>query len=810
MTNEAGTNSRSSGFYLEILLASLALVLLEISYTRVFSYKLFYYFTYLIIGIALLGMGSGGIFVSLFARLRETTPSRLIAVCCLAASASVPAGYVLVSLLQLNTGLLPGVSELLVLAVICSVVFFPFLMVGIVISTIFGARPEEIGRLYFADLIGAGIGCALCVPLLWTLTPPGAIMASGLALALAALRLCASEHRGLLPLNVLLVAGLGLTVLFPGQLPDPVPDQVKTMGPQQLEGSSVLFSRWNPVFRIDVTKADEGPTAESRYWLNHDGMLGSSVLRFNGDLASMADRFERDTRSTPFGLLDPAPKVMIIGSAGGHEILTSLYFGAESITAVELNPVTVSLLTRHFADFTGRIAMHDKVDLQNDEGRTFVMRDDGEYDLIWFVAPDSYSAMNAASSGAFVLSESYLYTVEMIKESLAHLSEDGVLCVQFGEINFDHKPNRTARYLATAREAYRELGIEDFESHVLLSTTPEFFTMASILLKNTPFTDEEVRRFRANAAVVDRSQVLHAAGRDGGPMLGHPVNQVISLSDAELERWMESYPYDVSPVTDDSPFFWHFARFRDAFAGDWTAKEEVWDPEDATGERVLITLLVFAAVFAAVFLLLPLLTIRRVWSQIPYKGNAVIYFAALGLGFMFFEVCLIQQLTLFLGYPTYSLTVTIFSLLIFTGIGSLATERYANERNRALYGLLGALVVLMLWLQFGLPAMASAFVSASFPARVALTVAFIAPLGLVLGAFMPIGLTTLDTVTEHGKEFIAWGWAVNGFFSVMSSILATILSMTLGFKMVLLVATLIYAAGIFALTRIPEFRARES
>ena len=204
--------------------------------------------------------------------------------------------------------------------------------------------------------------------------------------------------------------------------------------------------------------------------------------------------------------------------------------------------------------------------------------------------------------------------------------------------------------------------------------------------------------------------------------------------------------------------------------------------------------------FAGVFLLLPLLFVRETWGRIPYKANAAVYFAALGLGFMFFEICLIQKLTLFLGYPTYSLTVTLFSLLVFSGIGSLASRRYAEHRNRALLALLAGIVVLTILYQFGIAHLVDAFVAAPLAARAALAVLVLAPLGLCLGAFMPIGLSTVARLTEHEREYIAWAWAVNGFFSVISSVLATLLAIHIGFTAVVGCALALYvlAAAMFA------------
>ena len=784
-------------FYAEIFLVSLAAILLEIGHTRVFSFKLYYYFTYLIIGVALLGIGSGAVLVAIVPRLRAVAVPRLIAVCCLVAGASVAVGYVVVALTQLNTfHLTDHVAEVVKLAVVCAFLFAPFLMGGVVVATILGTRPHDINRLYFADLIGAGLGCVSSVPLIYLLTPPGCVVLSGLVFVVAGMRLAATDFRAVLPFSVTLAAVLLLATLFPRVLPDPVPDEFKTMSPQAHGNAKVLFSQWSPVFRIDVMESGRADV----YFINHDGMVGSGLHRFNGDVASLT-QFDADVRSYPFRLLKEAPRVIIIGAAGGHEILASLHFGAAHITAVELNPVTVSLLTDHFADYSGHLAENDRVTLVNADGRSFLQRDNQKYDLIWFVAPDSYSAMNAATSGAFVLSESYLYTTGMIRESLDHLADGGLICMQFGEVNFDQKPNRTARYLGTARAAFEQMGVNDFEKHVLVSTSPSWpLLLSTILIKKTAFSAEEVQRFLENTQLLTGSKVRHAWG---GSQPEGPVNKVIALPEAALAAWYARYPYDIRAITDDSPFFWHFARFRDVVANTTVAKDRGWDLEDATGERILLVLLAFVTAFAAVFLLLPLMAIRDTWKQIPHKTMAAVYFAAIGTGFMFFEVSLIQRFTLFLGYPTYSLTVTLFALLIFTGLGSLWSDRYRGRRNLALLALLAAVLALVLLYRFALGPVVDRCIGFALVTRVGLAILFMAPLGLCLGAFMPLGLATIAAVTEHKREFIAWGWAVNGFFSVISSILTTILSMTIGFKMVLLAAGVVYAVGVLFLMRIP-------
>jgi spermidine synthase len=503
----------------------------------------------------------------------------------------------------------------------------------------------------------------------------------------------------------------------------------------------------------------------------------------------------------------PNRQVLIIGAAGGHEIVASLYYGAAHVTAVELNPTTVSLLTDYFADYSGRLAENERVTIINEEGRSFLKRTKSRYDLIWFVAPDTYAAMNAASSGGFVLSESYLYTREAVVDSLAHLEEQGVLCLQTGDIDFKRKPNRAVRYLATARAALKSLGISNFSEHVLVSATPELFTMVTTLLSKQPFSAEQVEKFRVNAGTVKplgaRSTVIHPPNTLQSDAGSQAVEYVIAAPDVDLQLWYEKYPYNVTPVTDDAPFFWHFTSFSRALSSLSDAGDYVFDPEDAKGERVLLVLLIFATLFSAIFLLSPFALVRTEWHRIPYKLRAGIYFASLGLGFMFFEIALIQKFTLFVGYPTYSLTITLFSMLIFSGMGSLMSVHYLRRRNHALLVIIVLLVLLTCAYQFGTPWLVEHWISEPLPLRGVLCGLCLAPLGLCLGAFMPIGLRTIASVSDLADEYVAWSWAVNGFFSVMSSVLATILSMTFGFTLVLWTAVATYAIGTTALLGIP-------
>jgi hypothetical protein len=774
-----------------IFAISLAGLLLEVAYTRVISYKLWYYYTYLVIGLALLGIGSGATLVVVSRRLRAASTRGVLRWASILGALSVVVGYAVVARVPVDTlalwdyGTGASAKNFAVLGLICFVLFASFVSIGIMVATLLGRGGDQIGKLYFADLIGAGIGCAIVVFLVSRLGPPSVIMLAATVLAATGLALSLRSPVGVKAAAGAVLALLVLLTVAGGSLlPTLRPEAAKMPPPED----GFDYSDWGPVFRVDVEPVTG---RDDLQWLIHDGTWGSAIHKFDGDPESLT-RFDSDPRSWPFNVLgEPARESLIIGSAGGNEILASLYHDSESIDAVELNPVTVGIVRKEYVDYTGDITSFDQVHLTQGDGRTFLARSDKAFDLIWFVAPDSYAANNAASSGAFVLSESYLYTVEMIEESLSHLSDEGISVAQFGEVDFANRPNRTSRYLVSARQALENMGVEDPSQHILVATSTDPLSggLSTIMVKRTPFTPEEITRFQEAIPNSPDSKLVYAPGVEVPDSVAGFVAG--AASPEEVEEIIAAYEYDISAVTDDAPFFWHFRGF-DEVAGEMTHSASAVDRENAIGERVLLLLLGIAAAFAVVFLLLPFLVIRREWKALPAKGISAVYFALLGLGFMLFEITMIQKLTEYLGYPTYSLTVTLASILVFTGFGALWSNRFAASPSRILPVLLGVLAALTLFYRFVLPEITESTLDAPFAVRALVAFLVLAPLGLCLGMFMPLGLRTVGALSTHADEYVAWGWAINGVFSVIGSVLTTILSMSWGFRTVQLLALVAY------------------
>lgn len=458
--------------------------------------------------------------------------------------------------------------------------------------------------------------------------------------------------------------------------------------------------------------------------------------------------------------------------------------------------VTVSLLRGEFADYVGNITEHPDVDYVQGDGRTYLARSDEEYDLIWFVAPDSYAASNAATAGAFVLSESYLYTKQMVDTAFDHLSPEGVLVTQFGDFDFDTRPTRTARYLVTARAALRDRIESPFADHTALvveRSDVDVGRASTIMVFKSPVEDAAVERLQARLGNVPNARPLflpRAVREDG------ITADLTDLPDDEVGRLVADYPFDISAVDDGRPFFWHFTPFGDVLTN-WERRYE--DSEIAIGERLLLVLIMIGAVVAAVLLWLPFAVTRGRAAAVAGRWRFCVYFASLGLGFMLIEISMIQRFALLLGFPTLSLSVSLFTLLIATAVGARLSGFVRRWPGGGLRIVTAGLIVLAAVYMMTSEATTDAALSWPQWARITLVLLLLFPIGLLLGVFLPAGMDAVVAASDAGggdrDRLVAWSWAVNGFFSVLGASVTTVISMTYGFDRAVLAGLVLYVVA---------------
>jgi hypothetical protein len=425
----------------------------------------------------------------------------------------------------------------------------------------------------------------------------------------------------------------------------------------------------------------------------------------------------------------------------------------------------------------------------------------GEVDLLQITAVDTFAAQ---TTGAYVLAESYLYSVEALGDFFDHLAPDGILSIAIGDLLYNDPEIPTpysARLALVAREALRRRGIDDARAHVALAgqgipnfrAAPDQIVAGAwiqvLLVKPTPFTAEETERLRRYLADAGFALRLAPDGRDDDPHLGG----LLFADETVLPAALDAQIYDVAPITDDRPFFFHVLPWSGLVLDrriDWT------HPGSGTGQLVLLMMLGQALVLGGALVALPLLRGARGALPAPATVGFLLYFTALGLGFLLVEISFVQKYVLLLGYPTYSLSVTIFSLLVFAAAGAALSRRFWSRPRRLLKVLLGVTLGLLAAEILALPWLREQLLAASLPARIATTVLLQLPLGLALGMYFPTGL---ELLRRREPRLVPWAWAVNGVASVAASVLAVILGMAIGFSGVAIVAGGIYTVGTLSL-----------
>jgi hypothetical protein len=808
---DAPTLAHERPIYLGVFLVSMSVLLLQIALTRIFSFTIWYHFAYVTISVALLGYGASGAFLAVFPALSGGSPGRRLSLYALACGLAIVVAFVVIAKIPFHPFQVRAYPSRQVpwMILYYLAVTAPFFFAGLCVSVALKTLSHQVSRLYFADLLGAGLGCGIVVYAIKALTTPGAVIAAAVLVSLAGAMFAATGERRrlLLPAaGTALVGVLGLCALAFAHF-KPAPEKFLYNFMDSGARIQMLAHHWSPIFRTDVFRfrnEEESRTGSYAGWgispaweplaatrgpklrmISHDGDAAAVIYHFDGDLSKL-EMFEHHVIKTPYLLLE-RPKVLVIGVGGGTDIVNAIRNRASHVTGVELDPYTVDVVKYHQADFAGRIYERPDVTMITGEGRSTVRHSTEKYDLIQLTGVDTLAAL---STGAYVLSESYLYTTQAMHEFLDHLRPGGFLSIMVADFAGGDAgyPRHTLRQLSLFMKALEERGIHDPQNRVAVVTCCKGTPQVELLLKNGRFTPEESRR------VQDFSERMgFTVWARPGVKLDKMHSLYLHMPPSERKAFLDTAPLILTPTTDDNPFFFNFYRWRNL--GKSLGEVDVGHTL-ATGQIILGLILLFSIVFSVVLILLPLFAFQRRGLQTRGKWGFVAFFAAIGLGFILIEISFIQKFVLFLGYPTYSLTVVLFSLLTYSGIGSYLTgrmQRPPEDRLLLVYAGLAAIALLYL---VGLPPLFRAFLGSPLPLRVIIASAVLVPLGLLMGMFFPSGI---QIVRRANVSFVPWAWGINGCASVVGTVLAVILAMGYGFRFVTFVALAIYLVGVLGI-----------
>jgi hypothetical protein len=764
---------------------SAALLMTELALTRIFSVTMYYHFAFLAISIALFGLSASGVLVYVLRhRLARWKTFDLLAAGALLHSAATL--FALAYLVRIRVGLDYSPQNLFLMIAIYVLAALPFLTGGAVISLAFARLADRINVLYASDLIGAALGCLLLIPLLNRLGAPGVVMTAATLSLVAALCFAAGEARRRVLIVALAIFAVPTAAQLTGREPFAVVDTKGHLGDR------VLFSKWNSFSRVAVydrphgdwslSPTFKGPRIESLF-MDIDSAASTPIVK-GTSRPSDARYLRYELTALGFHLVEQPGgfSALVIGPGGGRDLLSALVFGATRVDGVEINPIIASdIMQDRFRAYSGSIYQDPRVTIHVDDGRSFVRRSPRQYDVIQASLVDTWAA---TAAGAYTLTENSLYTAEAFGEYMDHLTDRGLLTIT--RWVFDG-----LRLVSLAQAACAERGL-DAAKHLAIV---RYDRVATFLLKKTPFTEAEVNTLREVAHDLEFT-ILYAPGIEPDPIAAEPAEMIRNGTSAadyrrliltdDRERFLAEYPIDIRPTSDDRPFFFHTTRLANQFQTAF-GKTMLF----GNGLSALLTLFGISGALVLIFVVGPLL----VGAGRPGAGwpTWLAYFGALGAGFMLLEVALLQHFVLLLGHPVYSLTVTLFSLLLGTGIGSLISRRIDPARVRTVTArALGSIAVVALVSPVVVPWLIDIAIPWPLSLRIALAFAILLPLGILLGIPLPGGMRLLAT---RKPDIIPWGWGLNGAFSVVGATLAVFIAMNWGFSTALITAAFVYATA---------------
>lgn len=787
--------------FIGLFLLSLATLLFELALTRVLSVSLWYHFGFLVISTALLGFGASGVTLALWTGLRERANQDLaLGICGLAFALSVVFSFWLMQHIPFEPfSIAVDRRQIFFMPVYLLVVALPFFCSGLVISLLLTRGSAMINRLYAYDLVGAGAGCALIAVILPTFRGTGSVLVAAFAGSVAAVCFGWKRRQVCAPAIAIALALLPLTVLGERILP------IHVSANKANDKWKPIYSAWNTLSQVDVLEFPaDGKAPAERLMIIDAGTAATGITDLRAGVSTVLTQHPEQVEALSMIAYagKERPNVLIIGSGGGDQVLSALKAHAGSITAVEINSIINDIVARRMNDFWGNLYHQPEVHLVTDEGRSFVRRSKEKYDAIISVHTISNAAV---ASGAMSLAESYVLTREAFEDYLDHLTPDGT-------IFFTRPEFQVPRLFSTAREVFEERGLGSIGKHVFAFSEIERRRapgrapfVSGFLLKRSEFTSNELREIRA----ILQQEIGPGKDAVGIKVLYSPDESSVDSIYAQivgasgLKSVLESNDSQLAAATDDKPFFnqhmrWSRIRWNtivDLFSQSKPFSARMALEDRPIAEVTLIMLLLQSGLVAALCILLPLFALQRHGLAVEGRWSWLAYFAALGLGFMMIEIALLQRFLLFLGQPIYTYAIVLAGLLISTGVGSHVAGRWTTELNSRLRRVfLSALIVVPVTAALT-PPVFHACLGFAIYWRILIALLLVAPLGFVLGMPFPLGLRL---ALQQSSALGAWAWGVNGFFTVLGTVLALILGMIAGFRVVLLVAFLCYAWGLLA------------
>lgn len=772
--------------YAIIMFTAFSMLAVQITLTRVLSVTLYYHYAFATISFLMLGLTTAALKIYKNPDYYSAGNAYKVIVVSMAQFAVflwlaallhvvVPSYWLSASALVIDVcWLLSGLFGL------CA-----FTSGGVIISLLLTRFPAAANRLYAADLIGAALGCLGVWVALDYLDPLGVIFViATLSLVVA---WCLRGHvgrwlRALVALLLIVSGTLSLTQAVTYALEQPM---LRVLYVRSGHIETPIFERWNTYSRIAIA-----PLNPLAYYLTIDIDAGTVMHKFDGNPA-ITTLLKGQIMNLGYQVRLPK-SVAVVGVGGARDVHSALLFGVERVDGIEMNPITLNVLTGRFGEFTGHLDRNPAVRLINAEARSYLNTTNDQYDMLQISLIDTWAV---TAAGGLTLSENKLYTVEAWQEFLGRLNPNGMISITRWFEAKKH-PAEFYRLVALAQKSLEAMFIgKDARYYVLaaaeMNGNPKIGGMVTMLLSVRPFSNEEVKAFEAVAR--ERNYRILLSPSESWDIT---TSQIAGGQDKDYFRHL---PMDVSPPTDDRPFFFYMERFIDLFFSPHDELSETYTAnyKNNMAVRTLFGIMSLTFLAALWFVGKPLLEMyRQQVVAIHSHKRFALYFAMIGLGYMLIEIATMQRLTILLGHPSYGLVVVLFTMLLFSGLGSYALQLRSFAR---LDDWIPLFLTLLLLLTLQLTPVATEYIKhMTLSWRIAGSVLLLAPISFFMGMMFPLGVAH---IRDRAAELLPWFWGINGVFSVFGSVLAVAYSIQFGIAQSFMLGIICYCVCGICLSR---------
>lgn len=766
-------------------LISAAIIAFQLILMQILSYVQWYHFAYMIISIALLGFGAAGTFLTIFQQKLEKNYYTLFPFLLIVTAILIPVvvGIANSEAVRFDSLLIFQDSRHIGKLILTYFIFFlPFLTGALAIGMSFSKFADQIGKIYFSNLIGSGIGGIIAIFFMQWIIPEQQSFAVAILAFLGGIVSLPKNKKSLIRIIVPL-STLILIILFfypPRLTPSEYKDISKTM---LLPDAKVEYQKSTPHGFVEIVSSPILRYAPGVSLAYRDSFPIRKVVFNNGNW--MGCLLPQPLEANETNILDYTPQALpyhieniknalIINAGTGENVLLALSHQVARITANETNPEIFNILRQSFEGFY-------QVQPYQTMPRTLLTPDTNKYDLIELPIVGSFFG----NSGLNAVEPRYELTIEALREMWNKLSEKGMISLSCW---MDYPVRNAYRLLATISLLLDENDIAHPPHHVVAIRS---WCAITFLVKKSPFKRDEINKVRLfcenrmfDPLVLPEKQEIE---RDKYNILQDTTffTHIDQLLSHEKETVIRQYPYRIHPTTDDRPFFFQFVRFKQIPQLISSIREKNFPFLDI-GYVLIILTFVQIVFIAAIFILLPLSF--RPWKS-RNKKWVLMYFSGLGVAYMFLEMVFIQHFTFYFGEPTYAASATLGILLFTSGLGSYYSGKFQNNKKMRLAIPLVIAAILVLY-AFVLSPILTATIGIALPLKIMIAVVLLGTLGFFLGMPFPIGI---DYLSGKNTDDIPWAWALNGYFSVISTVLATIISVELGYLLLLSMAAFIYA-----------------